>query len=204
MYFHKTKFILPSYTTTRLLSCKGVTTTHGKYKDIDSLSLLTIPRNRSVTILKSCLPEELCYHIKGVAISSVNNIAAHKHLLDNCVLNFYLSCNKEFTTFWSGEEKIDNELVTDNGNGYYMMNMSCLQPVKAFNAKPNESYLLDTLKIHSVSPIEIHSKNKPNSAVEFYETFIKNKSNSSRKVVQVFFNDNLYYEDIAEIIENSY
>jgi hypothetical protein len=188
----------------RDLSLKSITTNHGRYEKYDSVVLHTLPRKRSKQIAMNFFSENICKHIKGISFTDVKHVGPHKHITDNCALNFYLECNNEYTTFWEGAETPDNEVVSDNGNGYYMLKIEELLPVEQFQAKNNEVWLIDTTKPHSVSSVSclsVHEHSKANIT-----TFLEKYTNSeekSRKLLQVFFEDSLSFKNVKEMFSET-
>lgn len=181
------------------LISKSIKTKHGCYSNYDSVILHTLPRKKSKAIASKFLPSNIANYIKGISFTDVKHVGPHKHTADNCALNLYLECNSEYTTFWEGEDIIDDKIVTDNGNGYYMVKIDGLTPVEHFQAKENEVWLIDTTQPHSVSYM-LKSTDKLN-----IYNFLKEYTSPDqppRKLLQFFFDDCLQFKDLKFMFSN--
>jgi hypothetical protein len=139
----------------------------------------------------SCLPTVLKNKKTGIHIvimdfdRGVDELWAHKHIKEKCVLNIYFQTNDEETIFYEGEEI---ELTNSNSNTrsgstrfFKKLLPDTLQKVESFVAKENECWLLKTSQPHSV---------------------LSNKKTGTRTLLQVYFFEN-EYEEVVEIFGGS-
>lgn len=101
--------------------------------------------------IKNAIPEALQPYFLAAGFSEISLLTPHVHIKDKCVINFYLKTNGETTYFWDGEAVPDNTLSTDNGNGYWALDMNCLSVAESFTAASGDVWLLNTHAPHSVS-----------------------------------------------------
>lgn len=150
-----------------------------------------INRNEILTYL----PEELRNKSLGVHIANmdfdrgIDELWAHRHLKDKCVLNVYFKTNDEETIFYEGEEV---ELLPKEGEPDFdkrsgstkfskKLSTDTLHRVESFIAKENECWLLKTTQPHSV---------------------LSHKKTGNRTILQVYFHET-EYEEVAKILEES-
>ena len=141
----------------------------------------------------SYLPEDLKNKSFGVHIANmnfdrgINELWAHKHLRDKCVLNIYFQTNDEETIFYEGDEvellpkEGEPDFDTRSGSTKFSkkLSMDTLSRVESFIAKENECWLLKTTQPHSV---------------------LSHRNGGNRIVLQVYFHET-EYEEVGEILE---
>lgn len=108
---------------------------------------------KQIEIVKDALPKSLLPFVLGVNFTEVRLLAAHVHVVERSVINFYQQTNGEITKFFEGSVEPDDQWSTDNGNGYLNVDMDQLQEAEAFIAQDQDVWLLDALQPHSVEII---------------------------------------------------
>jgi hypothetical protein len=100
----------------------------------------------------------------------------HIHLLDSCVINFYLKTNGEETIFYEGKEVE----VNDSTAYHRVLSLNHLQKAESFVAKDNEAWLLKTNQPHAL---------------------VSKEKKGTRKMLQIYF-DGADYDEIVRLLES--
>lgn len=146
---------------------------HAKSSD-DALPVLTryyVPE-RQVALIKKALPQGLQDTTFFVCKTDINlnnfenDLKPHVHTDELCVLNIYLSTGGERTDFYEGEIQVADDVVTDNGNLYYMVDTSKLTETEHFYAETGDAWLMCTRQPHRVSSET--KQTKPRELLQIY------------------------------------
>ena len=109
-----------------------------------------LPRKQT-ELVREQLPESIKRGLVAANLTEIRLLAPHVHLNEMAVINFYLETNGEVTSFWEGEVTPDDSIVSDNGNGYWNLQLDLLTETESFIAQTGDVWLLDTRAPHSVS-----------------------------------------------------
>ena len=149
-----------------------------------------LPR-KQIELVKQSLPKSIRDKVLGVNYTEVRLLAAHLHLVEQCVINFYQHTNGEVTKFFEGECIPDDDWSTDNGNGYLNVKMDQLIEIESFVAQDGDVWILNARKPHSVE--KMHDEREHMHRFE-------PDGDKSRWIVQVYMD--MPYEEVVQQFTN--
>jgi hypothetical protein len=86
----------------------------------------------------------------GLSYSNITALKPHVHTREECVINWYIDVGKHETVFYEGDiRRLDGE-VSDNGNGYFLVDEGLLKATERFCAATGDVWLLNSKRPHAV------------------------------------------------------
>lgn len=99
-------------------------------------------------------------YLYKAAFTQLKLLTPHIHTNEKTMINFYHKSGGEVTSFWDGNEYVqDDRLTMDNGDTYYNVDAKKLEVKYRFTAQEKDVWILNTAKAHSVLPSERFEQN---------------------------------------------
>jgi hypothetical protein len=81
-------------------------------------------------------------------------------------INFYIKADNCLTQFYEFKSENLTKTQTENQTNGYLFKLDELETVNSFIAEPNDAYLLDVTKPHSVIPLQITNTHRSAIALQ--------------------------------------
>jgi hypothetical protein len=157
----KNKFIIDDYTIQQIRVWYG-TKDNDKFKGIWYSDV----KYQNKDTIFNIIPVRFRPYFNMLSMEVNTRIPPHTDSRILSTINFYIKADNCLTQFYEFKSENLTKTQTENQTNGYLFKLDELETVNSFIAKPNDAYLLDVTKPHSVIPLQITNTHRSAIALQ--------------------------------------